>query len=312
MANAEVLLAHPDPSIEVYRRGLQNTATAAARLQATIDELLVDARGRARTIARRPADLMAVVRAVTDDVGVLAAVKRLRAQGQHVTPTHFVGRAISHALVEVPDLNVQIRHGHIIPRESIDIFFITAVAGGRDLSGVKIDCADHKTVEEVARELAARSASLKQGRDREFARTKRLMDNLPPRLLRRALRTVARLAGDYRIDLPALGLHRTPFGSAMVSSVGMFGLPQGFAPLAWMYNVPLLVLVGEIVSKPVVVDGCVVARPVLPVSATIDHRYADGWHISKLMTAFRAYLGAPERFEPGLLDRLPGPVSSHQ
>jgi signal transduction histidine kinase len=77
MANAEVLLAHPDPSIEVYRRGLQNTATAAARLQATIDELLVDARGRARTIARRPADLMAVVRAVTDDVGVLAATKTI-------------------------------------------------------------------------------------------------------------------------------------------------------------------------------------------------------------------------------------------
>jgi signal transduction histidine kinase len=77
MANAEVLLAHPEPSIEVYRHGLQKTATAAARLQATIDELLVDARGRARTIARRPADLTAVVRAVADDVGVLAAAKSI-------------------------------------------------------------------------------------------------------------------------------------------------------------------------------------------------------------------------------------------
>lgn len=77
MANAEVLLAHPNPSIEVYRQGLRNTATAAARLQATIDELLVDARGRARTIARRPADLMAVVRAVAGDIGVLAATKRI-------------------------------------------------------------------------------------------------------------------------------------------------------------------------------------------------------------------------------------------
>ncbi|MEV6304585.1 HAMP domain-containing sensor histidine kinase [Actinoplanes sp. NPDC051861] len=77
MANAEVLLAHPSPSVEVYRRGLRNTATAAARLRATIDELLVDARGRARTIARRPADLMTVVRAVTDDVAVLAEAKTI-------------------------------------------------------------------------------------------------------------------------------------------------------------------------------------------------------------------------------------------
>ncbi|MBG0566519.1 HAMP domain-containing sensor histidine kinase [Actinoplanes aureus] len=77
MANAEVLLAHPHPTIEVYRDGLRKTATAAARLQATVDELLVDARGRARTIARRPADLMAVVRAVADDVGVIAATKTI-------------------------------------------------------------------------------------------------------------------------------------------------------------------------------------------------------------------------------------------
>ncbi|WP_328473309.1 HAMP domain-containing histidine kinase [Actinoplanes sp. NBC_00393] len=77
MANAEVLLAHPHPTVEDYRRGLENTAAAAARLQATIDELLVDARGRARTIARRPADLMAVVRAVAADVGVLAATKAI-------------------------------------------------------------------------------------------------------------------------------------------------------------------------------------------------------------------------------------------
>ncbi|MFC7532991.1 ATP-binding protein [Actinoplanes sp. GCM10030250] len=77
MAGAEVLLAHPNPSIELYRNGLRRTAAAAARFQATIDELLVDARGRARLIARRPADLMAVVRAVADDVGVLAATRTI-------------------------------------------------------------------------------------------------------------------------------------------------------------------------------------------------------------------------------------------
>ena len=46
-----------------------------------------------------------------------------------------------------------------------------------------------------------------------------------------------------RREIAALGLHPTPFGSAMVSSVGMLGLPQGFAPLAWRYDVPALVLV---------------------------------------------------------------------
>ncbi len=43
-------------------------------------------------------------------------------------------------------------------------------------------------------------------------------------------------------------------------------------------------------------------RPVLPLTATIDHRYADGWHISQLIKPFKAYLEDPARFEPALPD----------
>lgn len=228
---------------------------------------------------------------------ILDAIEHARAAGHRVTPTHLVGRAVAHALAEVPDLNVQIRAGRVRPRPSIDVFFITAVAGGHDLSGVKIANTDLKSVVEIASELASSSGKLKRGDDPGFARTKRLTDNLPSWLLRPALHASAFLTERLRLDLPRLGLHASPFGSAMVSSVGMFGLPRGFAPLAWMYDVPVLVLVGEIGEQAVVVDGRVVARPVLPLTATIDHRYVDGWHISKLMRAFRAYLAEPERFE---------------
>ncbi|BCJ68415.1 HAMP domain-containing sensor histidine kinase [Polymorphospora rubra] len=75
MNNAEVLLAHPEPSVDDYRRGLERSRAAAERLAAVLDELLVDARGRARTIDRQPADLSAIVRAVVDDVDVLAATR---------------------------------------------------------------------------------------------------------------------------------------------------------------------------------------------------------------------------------------------
>jgi len=84
----------------------------------------------------------------------------------------------------------------------------------------------------------------------------------------------------------------------MITSIGMFGIPQGFAPLARFYGMPLLVLVGEIQDKPMAVDGQVVIRPVMSLTATIDHRYADGWHISQLIKPFKAYLGNPAAFEP--------------
>lgn len=224
---------------------------------------------------------------------LLAKIAHAREEGIRLTPTHFVGRALAHALVAVPDLNVQIRRGRVRSRESVDIFFITAVSGGHDLSGVKIVDAAHKSVAEIATELGARAAKLRAGDDREFTRTKQLTDRVPARILRSLLRASAFLAEDLQLDLPALGLHPSPFGSAMVTSVGSFGLPQGFAPLAWMYDVPLLVLVGELVERAVVDEGRVVVRTMLPITATIDHRYVDGWHVSHAMRAFREFLETP-------------------
>jgi hypothetical protein len=233
-----------------------------------------------------------------DAEALLRFIDRARANGHRVTPTHLVGRAISEALQRVPDLNIQIRRGRARPRPTVDVFFITAVAGGHDLSGVKITDVPGKSAVDVASELAHQAAALKGGTDRDFARTKKLTDRMPAWLLRGALRATSFLTEDLRLDVPWLALRRTPFGSAMVTNVATFGLPQGFAPLAWMYDVPLLVLVGEITQRAVVIDGRVVPRAVLPITATIDHRFVDGWHISQAMRAFREYLADPEHFEP--------------
>jgi pyruvate dehydrogenase E2 component (dihydrolipoamide acetyltransferase) len=229
---------------------------------------------------------------------VLEFIDRARHAGHRVTPTHLVGRAVAHAMRTVPELNVKIRRGRAYPRETIDVFFVTSVAAGQDLSGVKVVDTGTKSAVEVADELTRRATAMKRGRDQDFARTKRFMDRAPPWLLRRAIRLTTFITEDLGLDLPVLALRKTPFGSAMVTSVGMFGLAHGNVPLAWMYDVPLLVLVGEIAPKPVVVAGAIEARDVLPINATIDHRYVDGWHISRALKAFREYLEAPQRFEP--------------
>jgi pyruvate dehydrogenase E2 component (dihydrolipoamide acetyltransferase) len=231
-------------------------------------------------------------------------IEGCRDVGHKVTPTHLVGRAIALALRDVPDLNARIVGSRAIPRESADIFFITAIEGGRDLTGVKVERVEYKSVADVGEELSARASTAKSGRDPDLAKSKRAMDALPIPLLRVALRISAWLAGDRDRGIRALGLARSPFGSAVVTSVGMFGLPMGFVPLSWMYRVPLLVLVGAIADKPVAVDGRVEVRPVLPITATIDHRYVDGWHIGRAMRTFRTYLESPSTFEPEIARKL--------
>ena len=242
-----------------------------------------------------------------DATRMLAFIEQARSGGHRVTPTHLVGRALAHALHEVPDLNVRLVGGEAVPRRSVDVFFITMVGGGRDLSGVKVVGADTKTAYAVAAELGGRSKTLKSGKDPGFASTKRLMDTLPMPLLRRALKLAAWITGDHDRGVAALKLEASPFGSAIVSSLGSIGLPLGFVPLAWMYKVPIIVVAGEIADKPVAIAGKVEIRPMLPITATIDHRYADGWHIGQMVKPFRAYLDDPGAFEPAAPPAASGP-----
>lgn len=221
--------------------------------------------------------------------------------GVHLTVTHLVGRAVAVALAEHPDLNTRFDRGRFVPRDSVDVFFVVAVEDGRDLSGVKVEHADRKSAVEIANELSRRAARIRTGSDVEFGKGKRMLDSTPVPLLRIALGLAAWLTADKNVDLRRFGLPRQVFGSAMVSSVAMFGVRHAYGPLSPFYRIPLLALVSEVETRPVVAeDGEIVARPLLTVTATIDHRYYDGSHAARLARGVRAYLEAPEEFEPAL------------
>ena len=223
-----------------------------------------------------------------------------RVTGTRVTVTHVVGKALAHALAENPDLNTRLYRGRFIPRDSVDIFFVVSTGEGRDLSGVKVWNTDQKPVVEIAEELARRAAKIRAGEDADLGRTKTMLAAMPTRLLSVSMRLAAWLTADRNIDLKRYGLPRQAFGSAMVTSVGMFGVQHAYAPLSPYYRIPFLALVGEITPRAVVVDGEVVARPVLTVSATMDHRYFDGAQAARLGRGVRAYLEGPQAFEPPL------------
>ena len=49
---------------------------------------------------------------------------------------------------------------------------------------------------------------------------------------------------------------------------------------------------------PVAVAGQVVVRPMLTLTATFDHRYADGFHAAQFARAVREYCENPAAFDP--------------
>ncbi|MGH2694155.1 MAG: 2-oxo acid dehydrogenase subunit E2 [Actinomycetota bacterium] len=234
-----------------------------------------------------------------DATGALVFMEEAReVSGVKLTMTHMVGKALAHALGEHPDLNCHLYRGRLVRRESADVFFIVSAESGAELSGVKVLHADQKPVVEIAQELARRVEAIRTGNDPEFGKTKKMFAAAPRRLLKLGFKLGSWLTTDLNLDLKRIGLPRDPFGSAMVSSVGMFGIQHAYAPLSPYYRIPFLVLVGEVAPKPTVVDNEIVARPMVTLSATLDHRYLDGFHAARLARSVREYLEDPKRFEP--------------
>jgi hypothetical protein len=133
-----------------------------------------------------------------------------------------------------------------------------------------------------------------------------MLDVLPRPLLRAGIRLSAWLTSDLNVNLPRLGLPRQPFGSAVITSVGMWGITTAYSPLTAYYRMPLLVLIGAVQPRPVALAGSVVVRPTLTLTATFDHRYVDGFQAAQFATAIHEYCAHPASFEPPPLTATTG------
>lgn len=218
------------------------------------------------------------------------------ATGVPVSPAAVVGLAFQRGVEQVPAFHNRVVFGRIVPFESYDVAFAVDIEGGDDLAPTKIRAADTKTVAEVSAELAAGAERLRARADRDFQTTNGIARLVPWFLLRPMLALASLLNGG--IGVRAFGQPAHPLGSLFVTNIGSFGLDEGYVAPVPLARVPLYVCVGAVAPAAMVIDGEVVARPQLVITATADHRLVDGAHAAKLARIVRGLLA-----EPGLIDK---------
>lgn len=235
-------------------------------------------------------------RMAVDATEVLAYCARQRAAtGAPVSPAAVVGLAFQRAVEQVPAFHHRVVFGRIVPFTSYDVAFAVDIEGGDDLAPTKVRAADTKTVVEVARELAAGAERLRARADRDFQTTNGIARVVPWFLLRPLLAAASLLNGG--IGVRAFGQPAHPLGSLFVTNIGSFGLDEGYVAPVPFARVPLYVCVGAVSQAAMVVDGQVMARPQLVITATADHRLVDGAHAAKLARLVRGLLAAPDRID---------------
>lgn len=229
-----------------------------------------------------------------DATEALRYLERRQKEGVRLSMIHLVVRGAALALRDsVPELNRMIRRGRLYKRPTIDIFVQVAIKRGRDISGLKISRADEKSPEEISREIKKVGVRVRKGEE-GVARTQKMLEVVPTPLLRPFLQLLRFLLMDLGLNLSPLGLAEDPFGSVMVTDLSPYGLGVGYPALLPLSSASCIIAIGEITERPVVRDGKVVIRPILPLSATFDHRIANAYHAGALVNAARKLLENPE------------------
>lgn len=230
-----------------------------------------------------------------DVTETLEALRRYRDRtGVRLTMTHVVTRAAALAFAKYPHLNARVRFGgHLERRESVDLFVSVSTESGRDLSGARIDAVDTLSMSGLVSAIEGKARGIRTGQDESFERSRGLFRKTPFWVLKPLLKLVDFLTNEVGVHLPKQGLPRDPFGAAVITNVGMFGIDTAFAPFVPLGRCPMLLLVTEVRPRPWVVDGKLEVRQVLRLCGTFDHRIIDGFAAGQLAKEIRAHVEDP-------------------
>lgn len=186
-----------------------------------------------------------------------------------LTITHLVGKATAMAIAKVPSVNGRIHFGTFIPNSTVDISFLVAIGKGQDLGKVLVRSCENKTIHDISKELHARANVVREGKCASQNALQPIAKLLPTPVIKYLLRIAGFLG-------TGCGFTPNPFGTAVITNIGVFGMEEAFAAPTPFARCPIYLAVGCLTDKPAVEEGQIVVQKQLVLSATMDHRFLDG------------------------------------
>ena len=222
----------------------------------------------------------------------------------HVTVTHLVIAILSRYLKKYPESNLKCEAGKFYQRQDIDIFLPVSIPDREeDLSGVMLRNCDQMSLADIAARLGRKATEVKHGRDETYRKSRSFFARYPPWVTKIILKFADFYVNRMNRDLSGQGMPKDPCGSAMVTSVGMFGVEEGYGPIVPLSRIPIFLVVTEVRDRPWVEDGKIVIRPILKIMATLDHRLMDGFKGGQLSAELKRIQDPEKVF--GLEEKIP-------
>lgn len=249
----------------------------------------------------KPRDSKIFGSAEFDVTDVEAFIASKRKDNLKITLTHVFLLALSRGVKEAaPEINSYVRRGRIIQRESVDVS-LSVLGLDKQMSSVKIIGAEHYTLQELYTYLQGKIQHARKGEGAQAKKARNILAKTPWPFRQWLANLIRWLTIDMGVSLPLLGVSPDVFGSFILSNLGSLGMNVvGYPALAPFSNVAMVVILGSVTSKPMVVDGQILSRRVITISAALDHRVVDGSQIGLLFNFLQRIVR-----NPSILDEKP-------
>lgn len=232
------------------------------------------------------------------DIDVTEAKRFLDAKrktGVKITMVHLTTAVLARAVAfDVPELNCFIRRGSVVGRKRLNVMVPVMLDSQSGVSSVLVNDAHARPVSDLADDIRQQAQMSRSGEESKASQNKYVLNKIPWPFRRAVFKLVKWLTVDLGVEMRSLGLSSDSFGSFIVSDIGSFGLTSGMAALFPAAKIPAVIIMGKMEEKPVVRDGEIVIRTILPLTGTFDHRIVDGMQIGKLGRAIHRNFKKPE------------------
>ncbi len=214
-----------------------------------------------------------------------------RRKGRRITMTHLVAGAVGRAIGwDIPEMNAFVRRGHVVQREEVIVTVAVNMHGGKEMTSVKLYDAHKKTVYEIAEGIRNRVAEARNGSDNDTMENKNFISKIPWPFRRMTFLLIRFITNTLGLEIKSMGLGHNAFGSILLSNIGSHGLTMGLGALFPGSKLPAVLIMGKEEDRPVVIDGKIVIRKILPITGTFDHRIMDGYHGGVLAHHVKRYM----------------------
>ncbi len=211
--------------------------------------------------------------------------RRIEDADPRVSWTGFVIATVARAVAAHPEVNARKAGNQILTFDRVDIGATVERhwQGRTVLDIVVVPEADLRTCAQITEML--HQAKYGPGQPHRPRGLTAQLVRLPGPLRRTAVRVAGTRPGVAATFGPAVG----------VTSIGMFSSGWGWAiPLA---PLTLILTVGGVVDRPVVRDGLVVVRPLLPITLSFEHAVIDGAPAARFTETLRSLVESAAAFD---------------